>query len=177
MRTEIAKSDLGMCPSCGTRMDQGEWVSSEEGKPTRHTGCSSWRGSGVQDTTAAPAQSGFLFASTDEAMIEHAKEVLNVKSISFDGDSAMQIDTPRLSLQITRVFELMKDGRYRTLREIANHTGCLETSASARLRDLRKPKFGGHCVDARRAEGTLLTYEYRLTLNEEKEIDGRRNAA
>jgi hypothetical protein len=71
----------------------------------------------------------------------------------------------------------MKDGKYRTLRQIADATGCLETSASARLRDLRKPKFGAYSVDARRTECVGLVYEYRLLVNEEKETNERRNAA
>lgn len=179
MRTEIANSDLGNCPSCGIPMEKGEWVSSDSGV-TRHTGCLSWRGSGVDvKETTASIQSGFLFAINDQTIIDHAKETLNVKAINFDGASCLQVDAPRLALQLTRVFELMKDAKYRTLREIANATGCLETSASARLRDLRKPKFGGHSVDARRAEGAGLIYEYRLTLNEERETETheRRSAA
>jgi hypothetical protein len=174
---QIATKDLGNCAGCGTRVEVGEWFDPDRGAGIRHTGCKSWRGSGNVTRPNDYPQSGFLFSNSDEVVIEHAKEVLNLKSISFDGPTAMQIDVPRLSLQLTRVFELMKDAKYRTLREIANLTGCLETSASARLRDLRKPKFGSHAVDARRAECAGLVYEYRLLVNQEKETDERRNAA
>jgi hypothetical protein len=157
-------------------MDRGEWVSTDNGV-TRHTGCSSWRGSGVESKADDYPQSGFLFSNSDEAVIDHAKEVMGLKSISFDGPTAMQIDVPRLSLQLVRVFELMKDAKYRTLREVADLTGCLETSASARLRDLRKPKFGGHTVEARRADCPGLVYEYRVLINREKLADEQRDAA
>jgi len=173
---EIAKVDMGSCASCSCRVEAGEWFSSEGGR-IRHTGCLSWRGSGVKGTVDAPAQSGFLFSNSDEAVIEHAKEVLNVKSLSFDGVSSMQIDVPRLSLQLARVFELVKDGRHRTLRQIADATGCLETSASARLRDLRKSRFGGHTVLPHQLSASPLVYEYQLILNTAQESDGRRNAA
>lgn len=175
MRTQIATADGGICPGCGTRCEKGEWVTTGDDGVDSHTGCKSWRGN-VTKKNDYP-QSGFLFSSSDETIIEHAKEALNVKAINFDGPSCMQVDVPRLSIQLVRVFELMKDSRYRTLRDIANATGCLETSASARLRDLRKPKFGGHSVDARRAEGPGLIYEYRLLVNEEKKTVGQRNAA
>lgn len=56
--------------------------------------------------------------------------------------------------QLRRVYELMSDGGKRTLREIARDTGCLETSASARLRDLRKR---GYRVERKRvAKGVWL---------------------
>jgi hypothetical protein len=177
MRTQIATADGGLCPGCGTRCEKGEWITTGDDAVDCHTGCKSWRGSGNVTKPNAYPQSGFLFSNSDEAVIGHAQQVLGVKAISFDGASALQIDTPRLALQMARVFELMKDGKYRTLRQVADATGCLETSASARLRDLRKPKFGEHSVDARRAKCAGLVYEYRLTLNEEQIPDGQRNAA
>lgn len=47
-------------------------------------------------------------------------------------------DKPRLDRQLDRVDKLMSDGRWRTLRQIADACQCSEASASARLRDLRK---------------------------------------
>jgi hypothetical protein len=120
--------------------------------------------------------SGYLFGQPERAIIDHAREVTGAKTINFDGESIMQIDTARLAGQLARVYSLMVDGRYRTLSEIAVQTGCLETSASARLRDFRKAKFGGHTVLPRRVEGVQGLYEYKLVLNQ-KENDERRNAA
>lgn len=44
-------------------------------------------------------------------------------------------DGIRLSGQMRRIHSLMNDGQWRTLHEIAAETSCLETAASARLRD------------------------------------------
>ena len=72
-------------------------------------------------------------------------------------------DTIRLNDQMRRVAEVMGDSQWRTLREIADVTGDPEASVSARLRDFRKPRFGGLVVLRRRRDGKGL-YEYRLTL-------------
>lgn len=72
-------------------------------------------------------------------------------------------DKPRLNAQTARVFSIVCDGRWRTLREIADASGDPEASVSARLRDLRKPAFGGHEVQRRRrGEAKRGLHEYRL---------------
>ena len=71
-------------------------------------------------------------------------------------------DARRLAGQHARVLALMRDGVYRTLSEIAEHTGDPEASVSARLRDLRKPKFGSYTVERRYVRRGL--HEYRLAL-------------
>lgn len=72
--------------------------------------------------------------------------------LDFDGatfDAAL--DSVRLSKQAQLVFDLMRDGQYRTLAEIVRAIGCgSEAGVSARLRDFRKQKFGGFEVDRRR---------------------------
>jgi hypothetical protein len=83
----------------------------------------------------------------------------------FDGPDLTPPDHQRLSNQQRRIFDLMKDGRWRTLREIADLTGAPEASASAQMRHLRKTRFGSHTVE-RRHEGHGL-YSYRLA------VDGR----
>lgn len=50
-------------------------------------------------------------------------------------------DGKRLNAQTLRVFQAMKDGAWRGLREISAITGDPETSVSARLRDLRRFGF------------------------------------
>lgn len=56
-------------------------------------------------------------------------------------------DEPRLARQHQLVLDLMIDGRWRTLDRIAEATGEPPASVSARLRDLRKDRFGGWTVD------------------------------
>ncbi len=73
-------------------------------------------------------------------------------------------DGPRLNRQLQLVRDLMADGRWRTLGEIAAAVGCPEASVSARLRDLRKEKFGGHQVDRERVPGQNGLWRYRLVL-------------
>ena len=69
-------------------------------------------------------------------------------------------DMQRLNEQARRVFELMRDENWRTLREISDATGDPEASVSARLRDFRKPHLGGCTVNRRRRNGGL--HEYQL---------------
>ena len=71
------------------------------------------------------------------------------------------LDKKRLNAQTRRVYDLMRDGEWRTLRALSARTGDPEASVSARLRDLRKAKFGGFTVDRRRAADGG-TFEYRL---------------
>lgn len=74
-----------------------------------------------------------------------------------------ELDHDRLRGQILRIFELMKDERWRTLEEIERDTGDPQASVSAQLRHLRKKRFGGHIVEKRRrGEDTRGLWEYRL---------------
>jgi hypothetical protein len=80
----------------------------------------------------------------------------------FDGPDINERDTIRLAGQMARVFELMSDGNWRTLSEILIHAGGSEAGCSARLRDLRKKRFGGYTVNRRRRyEGH---FEYQLLI-------------
>lgn len=58
-------------------------------------------------------------------------------------------DKERLEKQLGRVWDCMKDGRWRTLREIEHITKDPQSSISAQLRNLRKPEFGGYQVNRR----------------------------
>lgn len=73
-------------------------------------------------------------------------------------------DGARLNDQTRLVFALMQDGKYRTLAAISAQTGAPEASVSARLRDLRKARFGGHTVN-REYLGNGL-YQYQLLVRE-----------
>jgi hypothetical protein len=89
---------------------------------------------------------------------------LTAEPIRFDGASYdAAADEARLTGQLQRVFECMKDGRWRTLGELHRIAGATEASVSARLRDLRKPRFGGHTVNRRaRGERSQGVFEYQL---------------
>ena len=56
-------------------------------------------------------------------------------------------DEVRLTTLFDKVLELMLDGHWRTLNEIAFQVGGQVQSVSARLRDARKRKFCGNQVE------------------------------
>lgn len=83
----------------------------------------------------------------------------------FDGSTYDHAqDFTRLNTQLRAVRDLMRDGTWRSLNQIAVATGYPEASLSARLRDLRKIKFGGYSVERRRAKEGLGTFEYRVVV-------------
>ena len=83
------------------------------------------------------------------------------EGLPFDGVTYNhERDNIRLSGQCQRVFDVMKDGQWRSLQELAQEAEAPEASVSARLRDLRKKRFGCHEVSRRHIEGGL--YVYRL---------------
>jgi hypothetical protein len=84
--------------------------------------------------------------------------------LRFDGPHE-PMDVPRLAAQTQRVYDLMRDGRWRTLGEIENATGDPQASVSARLRDFRKPSRGSHVVERRRrGEPARGLFEYRVRI-------------
>lgn len=76
--------------------------------------------------------------------------------ITFDEER----DHKRLWRQLAAVRDLMADHAWRTLEAISLATGHPEASVSARLRDLRKDKFGGLTVERRYVSKGL--WEYRV---------------
>jgi hypothetical protein len=85
------------------------------------------------------------------------------QSPRFDGDVYQHaIDFSRLKGQILRVYQLMRDGRWRTLEEIAHGTGDPVASVSSQLRHLRKPRHGGYTVNRRRRNGSGNLWEYQV---------------
>ena len=92
--------------------------------------------------------------------------------IDFDGKTYdPKLDKVRLNKQLTRVFQFMKDEQWLTLRELAYATFYPEASISARLRDLRKDRFGAHTVERRRRTDGGGTWEYRLVVNQDYELE------
>lgn len=96
-----------------------------------------------------------------------------------DGDTYdPELDYSRLNGQQERVARVMADGQWRSLGEIQAaierrfDTHDPQASISARLRDLRKEKFGGYTVERqRRGQGKKGLYEYRLDLDPDPPVD------
>ena len=89
----------------------------------------------------------------------------DILTLPFDGATYEPEDSLRFGTQLWGVKRIMDDGNWRTIPELdkklrligiyATHQGI-----SARLRDLRKAKFGDRKVERRKAKPGL--YEYRL---------------
>lgn len=82
----------------------------------------------------------------------------------FNGPEYMaepEVHHVRLRGQILRIFNLMKDGKWRTLEEIEFATRDPQASISAQLRHLRKKRFGGHTVEREHLGHGL--YRYKVT--------------
>jgi len=67
-------------------------------------------------------------------------------------------DGERIRRQHEVIRDLMLDGRWRTLADIATLTGYPESSISAQLRHLRKARFGSHRVGKEHRGGGLYVY-------------------
>jgi hypothetical protein len=90
---------------------------------------------------------------------------MHTLALQFDGSTFVpERDGSRLAEQTKAVFSVMKDGQFRTLSSLAQMTDAPEASVSARLRDLRKPRFGGHTVN-RQYLGNGL-FQYQLVVRE-----------
>lgn len=80
-----------------------------------------------------------------------------------DGETYVhERDGRRLHHQHHRVLAFMRDGRFHTLAEIAAATNDPEASVSARLRDLRKERFGSHVIERLYVERGLFKYRLRV---------------
>lgn len=92
------------------------------------------------------------------------------RELVFDGPDVTPADAKRLSHQHARVLKVMRGGHWLTLAEISKgtawgkepHERDPEPSVSARLRDLRKPRFGGYRIERRRRKVRGAQWEYRL---------------
>lgn len=80
----------------------------------------------------------------------------------FDGVSySPEHDRERLSGQLEKVRDYMLAHEWVTLETLCAVTGAKEQSISARLRDLRKFRFGHYTVDRKRIDGGLFVYRVR----------------
>lgn len=77
------------------------------------------------------------------------------------GTFSRELDGPRLTSQLSKVFGVMRDGNWHTLSELAEKCGGSEAGVSARIRDFRKDKFGGRTVHRERIAASG-TWRYRM---------------
>jgi len=79
----------------------------------------------------------------------------------FDGDTYdRERDHDRLNAQLRRVLARLQDRAWHTLGDLSSATGDPEASVSARLRDLRKEKFGAHVIERQYLSDGL--WQYRM---------------
>lgn len=85
----------------------------------------------------------------------------------FDGQDLNDQDNHRLTTQYDNIFNYMKDGVYRSLYQISKNLDYPESSVSAQLRHMRKPRFGSHTINRKRIKTpTGGTYMYQLIINQ-----------
>ena len=82
----------------------------------------------------------------------------------FDGpDYDPALDEDRLSKALGRIWVAMSRGGWWTLAELASAGECSEAGAAARIRDLRKRRYGSHLVEKRRrGDPKAGLWEYRM---------------
>lgn len=91
-------------------------------------------------------------------------------AMKFSGDTYDEArDGERLSRQARVVFEVMRDGMWRTLAEISHLTKEPEASISARLRDLRKERNGSYRVEREYLAGGIWQYRVLPPLPSDQE--------
>jgi hypothetical protein len=82
----------------------------------------------------------------------------------FDGAAyEAELDKVRLTGQLKKIFEIMRDGKWYTLQGIEKLTGFPQASISASIRCFRKKKFGGFIVDRERVTDSGL-FKYKLDI-------------
>ncbi len=92
----------------------------------------------------------------------------------FDGETCIpSLDYQRLDTQLARVFQFLhslaradrrtSNPTWTTLATLASASRGSESAVSARIRDLRKPKFGGYTIHKRRkGDPNRGLWEYRM---------------
>jgi hypothetical protein len=87
-----------------------------------------------------------------------------IEQVRFNGsDYEPKRDNERLLNQYKVIFDLMKDGVFRTLQDIEKATKFPAASISAQMRHSRKERFGSHTVNKKHLGNGL--YSYQLIVN------------
>jgi hypothetical protein len=109
-----------------------------------------------------------LGKSLDEIMTSPQPGLLLFTPRFAGSDYRPERDDRRLNEQYQKIFDLMKDGEWRSLEEISKATGSPPASASAQMRHARKPRFGNHTINKKyMGEGLYL---YQLIVNKEQAV-------
>ena len=84
----------------------------------------------------------------------------------FDGPHLEPDDHPRLNTQLKAVRDLMSNGEPWTLPQLVQGLEsmgihAMESGVSARIRDLRKEKFGGYTIETKLIKRGLFQYRMK----------------
>ena len=90
--------------------------------------------------------------------------LFNQPPLFYGSDYDPELDRKRLSGQMLRVFEYMRNEKWMTLYEISSSINEPESSVSAQMRNLRKDRNGNHTIEKQR-RGQSGTWEYKLIVN------------
>ncbi len=145
------------CPRCSNRVKSGT---------DRCTYCGyslAENGEGSEGTLGSPTET-----------VEDRASRFEDQEPDFDGETYdPPIDHKRLTTQLGRVRQVLlaasRSGVWYTLRDLSDECNAPEASISARIRDLRKSKFGGYKVDHRRKD-RRGTWEYQIRRIDEEVI-------
>lgn len=84
-------------------------------------------------------------------------------SLDFDGTTFNPVrDFDRLNSQLKAVKWCLDDGAWWSLAELGREAQGSTASVSARIRDLRKPKFGKHEIQRRYLRDGVWVYRHAL---------------
>lgn len=80
----------------------------------------------------------------------------------FDGPDVQPADVVRLAGQLAKVRDAMSDNAWWTIEQLQQKCGGSAAGISARIRDLRKLRFGGHDIERERVAGHDGLFRYRM---------------
>lgn len=82
------------------------------------------------------------------------------EKLRFNGpDYVASRDNIRLGTQLKKILKLMIDNKWRSLKEISDIVNAPESSVSAQLRHLRKPRFGSYEVERKHLGNGFYKYK------------------
>lgn len=82
--------------------------------------------------------------------------------ITFKGPVLEDCDLPRLTSKARKIWDIMADGQWHNLNDVAAFLGYPHSSVTACVRAFRFKKNGGHTVERLRALEGRGTFLYRL---------------
>lgn len=89
---------------------------------------------------------------------------------TFKGAMLEECDLPRLGRRARKIWDLMADGHWHDLNDIARQTGYPHSSVTACVRAFRYPENGGHTVEITRDAPGSGTWLYLLVPASREEV-------